>query len=64
MKYSYRIDLNTDYPYVQETHVPSEKTITWKLEEFMLDKNEITSVYQSWNRVRKWLQEHHSELLL
>ena len=53
MKYSYRIGLNTDYPYIQETHVPSEKTITWKLEEFMLDKNKITSVYQSWDRVRK-----------
>ena len=51
MKYTYKIDLNPDYPYIQEIDVTSEKTMTWKLEEFMLDKNEITSVYQSWNRV-------------
>lgn len=65
MKYSYRIDLNSDYPYIQETDVPSEKTITWKLEEILLQKNEIILDYQdSWSRIRKWLQENHPELLI
>lgn len=65
MKYSYRINLNSDYPYIQETDVPSEKTITWKLEEILLQKNEIILDYQdSWSRIRKWLKENHPEILI
>ena len=65
MKYSYRIDLNSDYPYIQETDVPSEKTITWKLEEILLQKNEIILDYQdSWSRIRKWLKENHPKILI
>lgn len=51
MNYSYKIDLNRDYPYIQETDILSEKSITWSLEEILLEKDEIIVGYQdSWSR--------------
>ena len=65
MNYRYKIDLNPEYPYIQEIENSSSKCINWKLEEIMLGENEIYDLYQnSWNRVRKWLKENHPELLL
>lgn len=73
MNYSYKINLNCDYPYVQETNISSKESRVVPIEDMIVKKNEIllsefgfgNPYYQaSWNRVREWLKENHSELLL